>query len=403
MITAIPNQPVNFSGSLLAGCVCDPLVPATVIDPANDSLIFQTLIDLCPEQTNEIDPDFTAANWDPRFWTLGVGSACAINTAGAMLLETSFVPTPGTSYMLRFTRVETTGTATWYLGGSTGTLGIAGTTTTNGYTFVVDADAVNGLQIVLDNALSSICIGLIEIYELTRDIVVELIPEGGGPALMSWTPILDPDAFQFVGQFMIFDAAITDAEGCFTVRVTETCNAIETVLESQTFISTDDDCTLKLRACGQVSGFYDYPFEIRLSAKLTHPTTEYEVSEQRRSNGTTVRNYVDARLSMEFRVGLQSEFVHPFLAMLPLFPSVYIGQQQFTFDAEGYAPGYSDVFDGTGTVIMTVRPTTEKRRYVACDDVNKGCPPPPNYWVQWTGPNDDLILTEDGYAIQIIP
>jgi hypothetical protein len=106
---------------------------------------------------------------------------------------------------------------------------------------------------------------------------------------------------------------------------------------------------------------------MRLNASLTHPTYAYEVTGQRRSNGRTINNYVDRQRKMELRVGLQSEWVHPFLAAIPVFSHFYVGQEEFVVDAEEYAPLYGDVFEGTGGIVLNLTPKEELFRRVQCE------------------------------------
>ena len=63
MIYAIPNQPVNMSRSLMAGCACDPLVPPTLFDPSQDRLRFQFLMDPCPGASLLDDINFRTSDW----------------------------------------------------------------------------------------------------------------------------------------------------------------------------------------------------------------------------------------------------------------------------------------------------------------------------------------------------
>ncbi len=401
MIRAIPNQPVNFVGSVLKGCRCDELTPATLIAPSVDHLRFQTLIDICPSQTNLIDePYFVGSDWRSTFWTREPGRACSTGPQWATLREENFNPIPGHSYMLRISRVEMVNVMTWQMGGVSGIMGTPDAPSTNTYTFIVNAVSTAGLTFTLsDGHPTTVCMSFVEVYELERDILVEVVSKAGD-TLLSWTPDLDPEAFTFTGTHMLFDADIEGVEGCFFVRITENCVFVETVLVSQEFIAVGDtSCTVLVRACGPAVNFEDAPLEMRLNAKLVRPVWNYTVSEQRRSNGAIVRNYADRQTLYELRIGLQSEFVHPFISAIPLFPHFFIEQDEYVANVEGYEPGYADVFDGTGGIILKVRPKQELARYVACAEETAPCPPPPNYLVQGVGPNDDLILTQDGDAI----
>lgn len=400
VITAIPNQPINFTGSLLDGCLCGDIEPPLLFDLDEDRLIFHLGYQVCAGGANLIDnPDFVGANWTTKGlgWTISAGRACGGGVALASIGDSSFTPVPGTLYVITVDVGTITGTASFSVGGFTAPITSAGPVT---YSFT--AVSVAQFVLVLPTADDYICLRSVSVYEATTDIVVDIL-DSMGSVVGSFDPAGDPDNFIFDGTRLVFDATLggLDLSGCFTVRVTETCGTDETILTSQQLTTASVPCSVKLRACAgmEALGFANYPLEIRLDAKLVKPVWEYDVSDERRSNGRNLRHYADSQRRMEFRVGLQSEFVHPFLAVLPLFPHVYIGQDEYSFDAEEYAPLYGDVFDGTGGVVMTVRPKQELLRVVLCGPEPDGCPPPPNLWVQGTGPNNDLILTEDGRAV----
>lgn len=403
MIYAIPNQPVNMSGSLMAGCVCDELVPPTLFDPSQDTLRFQFLMDVCAGTPNLItDPDFRLDEWVAAGATIGNGRACMVGIAGGVIENMQFFPTVGVSYVLNFTVTNIRDVVNWSFGGQTGQIGSPGVTEERPqtYTIVVTATGTGAVSFQLPWNRSSICIAFVSVQEQTRDIVVDIMQ--GGASVLAFDPVSDPDAFTFSGRHVIFEGEIPDVTGCFSVKVTETCNEVDTVLESQQFVTTTDDCNILIRACGggyDMLGMLRPTLEMRINAKLVHATWEATVSEEIRSNGRRVRNYGDSRRAMELRVGLQSEYAHPFLSLLPILPSFLIGQTEYIAAGDAWEPQYGDVFDGTAAITLTVYPKEELRRVVICADEPLPCPPPPNYLVQGTGPNDDLIITELGEAI----
>ena len=407
MITGIPNQPLSFVPSLLQGCACDPLVPQLLIHPEEDNIIFQLGIDLCPGAESEIDnTDFQGANWKGGLgWTLFPGRACGTGIAGASLQDDSFSPEVDKWYTITFIVESVTDTVSWSIGGTSGTFGTTGTTT-NGFTFTTtfQASSTAPLMITLDTANSSICLNMIAAYEANRDLTVEII-DAEGSVYTSFDTTADAEYFTFEDTIVGVNIPMSDVgiDGCFTVKVRNECGANDIVLESQQLRTTTDECTLKIRACNDSFslGFLPTPLEIRVEGKVTHPTWEYEVSGERMSNGRQVNSYVDRQRSMELRIGLQSEYVHPFLSALPVFSHFYVGQTEYVFDGEPYEPGYADVFDGTGTVIMKIRPKQEIFRRVACAEESSGCVPPPNLWVQGTGPNENYILTQAGQTIEL--
>jgi hypothetical protein len=66
--------------------------------------------------------------------------------------------------------------------------------------------------------------------------------------------------------------------------------------------------------------------------------------------------------------------LHPFLSTLCMFDHVYIGNNEYSFDAEEYTPEYGPQ-SATGGVGFTVRPKQELLRKVVCEPVGAGCDP----------------------------
>ncbi len=408
MITAIPNQPINFGDSLLDGCLCDSIIPPLLIHSEDDNIIFQLGIDQCPNAESIIDnTDFQGVNWKGGLgWTLFPGRACGAAQALGTLQDDSFSPTVGEWYVITFVVESVRDTVSWSIGGTSGTFGSTGTNTgmfTQTLTF--QATSTAELVITLDTSDSAICLNMVAAYQANRDLTVDFISEGGD-VLATFDTDVDPQYFTFQDTNVIVNIPMSETgiEECFTIRVTNKCSTDELTLTSQTIKAVSDtDCTLKVRVCNDAFslGLLPEPLEMRLSAKLVHPKWEYEASGERRSNGRIYNHYVDRQRSMELRIGLQSEWVHPFLAAIPLFGHFYIGQQEFVMDTEPYEPDYADVFDGTASIIRVVRPKQELARKVSCAEELSGCVPPPNLWVQGTGPNEDYIITQANQTIAL--
>lgn len=402
MIYAIPNQPVNMSGSLMAGCACDPLVPPTLFDPSQDRLRFQFLMDPCPGASLLDDINFQTSDWVAAGSVVSPGRLCAIGVAGAVAENTQFIPVIGNNYILQFTTSRVYGVFSWSVGGVSGTIGAAGVDTNvqQLWTFPFTATSTAPVSFGAATDSDGFCLTLVEVFEQTREVIVEVLE--GGVVVEDFTPDANAEAFTFSGRHVIFDSDLEEVSSCFTVRVTETCGEVDTVLTSQEFIVTNDDCTLSLRVCGggyDILGMVDPLVEMRVAGKLTHAAWEAVVSDERRSNGRLMRHYGDSQRRMELRIGFQSEYAHPFLSLLPILPSFFIGQQEYVAAGDAYEPAYGDVFDGTGGIVLTVFPKEELRRVVMCGPEPDPCPPPPNYLCQTTGPNDDLIVTQQGEAI----
>lgn len=405
MISAIPNQPINFGPSLLDGCLCGDIEPPLLFDPDSDTLRFQVGVQTCPNAQSFIDnTDFQGVNWKAGLaWVLGPGIACGQGIAGASLEDSGFSPTPGEVYVLVFNVTSVTGTVSWSFGGASGVFGPQ--TTPSVHEFTITATNSGGLVVTLDTDESAICFEMIAAYPANRDLTVEIM--SGGDVVAEFNTEDDAGSFAFYDGIIAANIALGGEEeipSCFTVRVTNECGNLVTVLESQTLaVVSPGSCTLMLRACNdsEALGFAPEPLEMRVQATLTRPRWGYEVSQERRSNGRIMRHYADRSTAMELRIEMQSEWVHPFLSMLPVFGHVYVGQREVVVDPDGYEPLYGDVFDGTGGIVLTVRPKQELSRRVICDAEGPGCPKPPNLWVQWTGPNNDLIITQQNQAIEL--
>lgn len=404
MIAAIPNQPVNFGPSALAGCLCGDMEPPLLFDPEADTLRFQVSAPVCPNAESLIaNPDFQGVNWKAGIaWVLGPGIACGQGLAGARLEDSGFSPVPGETYVLVFSITSVTGTVSWQFGGASGIFGPQASPSVHEIT--VTATNAGALVVTLDSDESAICFEMIAAYAANRDLTVEIV--SGGDVVAEFTTEDDPDSFTFHDGIIAASLSLSGIglTGCFTVRLTNACADIVTVLESQTIAAVEPgSCTLLIRACNDSTAFglAPEPLEMRLQASLSRPRWGYDVSEERRSNGRIMRHYADRSATMELRIEMQSQWAHPFLAMLPVFSHVYVGRREVVVDADGYEPLYGDVFDGTGGIVLTVRPKQELARRVLCDAEGPGCSPPPNLLVQWTGPNNDLIITQQNEAIEL--
>jgi hypothetical protein len=135
--------------------------------------------------------------------------------------------------------------------------------------------------------------------------------------------------------------------------------------------------------------------QIRVPADLKRPKFSYEFGQEKTSKGRLNRYYAERTRTMELRIGRVGEFTHNFLSTLPLWDHVYIGQDPWVITSESYEPDYADVYAATGGVILEVQPYEEDAKKVRCDEDDGGCSPPPNYWVQGTGPNEDYIIQEE--------
>ena len=101
-------------------------------------------------------------------------------------------------------------------------------------------------------------------------------------------------------------------------------------------------------------------------------------------------------MKYDLLIDLQSEHTLPFIAALPMFDHVYIGQTEYIVDTEQVEPEYDDIFDGTGQVSMTVRPKQQLLRNVMCGPELGGCVPKPTQLGTQVGIDGDVLLQTGG-------
>lgn len=400
-IQALPYQPVNLTESALQGCYCDPLTPATLIG-ADDTFEFVIRVFSCADAAQLI----TNTNFDTEAWkgnrgfVMQPGSACcSTNNAGARLAENSFTPIPGETYELRFTISDIQGSVTVVFGGLSLTISEAGQ-----YSYTFTATSTQKFLLTLVDDISLVCVDSVLVFEGNKTIAVTFKDARTGAELYAVDATDDPSMFTYLGDSVIVSVPMGDTgiDGCFYVEVDD-CDDT-TPLRSQDFqVIVDTSCTLLLSGCNDYDALglpQEFTPRLRVLGKLVRPSWEYEVSEERRSNGRWVRHYADRQTRYELRIDLQNSDTLDFVATLPVFHHFYVGQAEYSIDPEAIEPTYQDVFDSTGGVIMSVRPKQQLVRNVRCQEENTaGCPPPPNYLVQGTGPNVDYILTQNGERI----
>jgi hypothetical protein len=189
---------------------------------------------------------------------------------------------------------------------------------------------------------------------------------------------------------------IADLQGCYTFELTDGCD--DTTLISGCLNIGNHECTMLVTACSstEVMGFRDgFTPTMRVCADIIRPRFKYEFGEERLSNGLMNRYYADRQRTMELRIGRLGEFGHEFISTLPLWDHVYFGAEAYVVTSDSYEPDYGDVYSAHGSVVLNVTPYQEKATKVRCVEDSGGCAPPPNYWVQGTGPNEDYILQEE--------
>lgn len=413
MIAGIPNQPLAFLPTLLQGCLCADPQECLLVDET-DTLSTQLVYEPCLSAQLLASPDFDdASQWAGHSWTVAPGNACITGVAPwTDLTELSFAPTIGVTYLIRVRansivgpligsgiRIEFAGALQRLLQGAfTEQQWIVTATSTQPVIFASEDDG-------------SGCIEQVEVYDITPLLLIELVDDTD-------TVIADLSYAEAPSQFVFDQDRVTmtfdvddllapsgyppTLDGCYTLRITDACD--NTQLTSQCLrIDEYTSCTIQVKACnaGDGVGFIgDFEPIMRVYAKLTRPSYEYEVAEERWSNGRINRYFADRRRTMELRVDGLGEKGHEFWSTLPLWDHVYIGPDAYVVKAEKYQPVYADVWEARGGILMTVEPYEELARKVRCAEDSGGCAPPPNYLVQGTGPNEDYVLqSTDGSRI----
>jgi hypothetical protein len=395
ILSPIPNQPVNLVDSSLQGCLCDPLVPTTLIGQ-DDRITFAFNRYGCPGQESLVNQSFTE---DWRFGDnaqLAEDGVCLFNGLNnTAIIATNFTAIPGYDYRLRIGFQFVTGSIVINCGGWATIVSAAGF-----YDFVFTAINTQTLIIATLGTTSSCCVfGGLQLERDTNDLTVTFRDQAGDE-ISSFNLLDDPEYFQFDGEQVIFgiDVLAADLTGCFRIEVTD---CVESILESDQLFQVirDTTCTLMLSACNDYASLgFPAAFrpQMRVAAKLVRPTWEYEVSEERRSNGRHLRHYIDRQVKYDLLIDLQSEHTLPFIATLPMFDHVYIGQTEYVVDTEQVEPEYDDIFDGTGQVRMTVRPKQQLLRNVMCGPELGGCVPKPTQLGTQVGIDGDVLLQTGG-------
>jgi len=389
-LIAIPNQPVNLVGSNIKGCVCDPLVPMTLIGAEDDlKVVFKAYA--CRLEENLIDNPFFFTGWRlGGTWQLAEDGACASATEFQSFLTYLFAfPSVGFRYELRIFFTYVDGTIRVQCGGWNTEITQAGM-----YVWTFEATNTTGLSIVaLENSACCVSSG-IQWYGANNTFIVNCYDQQGN-LVFNTDYTNDPSFFLLEEEYVTLTMPINASvlSGCFRLEI-EDC---DNILRSQQYfqIIENTDCTLLVSACNDYDSL-DFPAsfraELRVQGKVVRPKWEYDVSEERRSNGRHLRHYVDRQTKYDLFIDLQNEYAMPFVAALPVFDHVYIDQTEYIVDADEFEPIYDDVFDGTGGVQMTIRPKQELFRNVMCAEEGPGCTPKPIQLGQLQRSDLDVLL-----------
>lgn len=404
MITAIPNQPINF-GEPLVSTRCDEReIPLEVSEA--DELVFQFMQDKCGNATQLIpSPDFREGWLTGGVWNTTRGACAENGQAGAAIQNDDWTPTVGELYQVEFTITSIGGSGiTVSVGGYTQTVTAPGT-----HSFTFAASDTSPLAFELIDDTSSVCIDTAEVYGgndgLT--ITVESVNEGECEELWSVNIQDEPQYFTLTGQHVTVIIPVEDIElegaRCFRICIAEGCSYLYQPVKlcSQT-IKLTDECkgTLSMRVCNDSDqmGFVAGRFNFRLRASLVKPRWEYDMEEERWSNGYINRHFIDRQRVMDLMVQSVDGALHPFLSAVTMFDHFYIGEQEYSVDAENYEPEYGDALMSNGGIVLAVRPKQELLRKVLCVPVGEGCNPANDPICN----TPNVTITQDGNYIDVV-
>jgi len=364
----IPNQPLNFlPGMVIADCP-DKCVP--LLFKEGDALIFQILQTVCPGTEGLVtNPDFLSGWTQSGGWVISQGDTCGGNQFGGTLQNVGFVPVVGTTYTVQIEVTSISGAGVLVsIGGYEWPIADVGT-----HTFTFTASDVSGFRIILVNEGSAACLSSAQVFPGNTSITVDVVQ--GETTVESFNPEDNPEYFQYIGEHVVFIAPVPDGldEGEFHVEISDDCTE---AMCSQPMMLDECKQTILMRVCNdyEAMGFKPVRFDVRLASSLTRPRYEYEVAEQRLSNGFIDRHYIDRQRVMSLSIERQDDRLHPFISAMPMFDHFYIGADEYSIDADGYEPEYGEE-TSVGAVLFNVRPKQELLRKVLCDEVGEGCDP----------------------------
>lgn len=390
MITAIPNQPIDFTSLPIEGCCTDEQPMSHIGD--TDFATFQVLAKGC-EGTTYVHTGVGAGITLNGFgWATTIDGCLRYNDgdSDASMVVNDWTPTIGDTYHITLYITELYGTAVLTVGGNTVSITKVGTieititaTTTDPLTITVTDDKVE----------LTLCDLTVEeqTHLYTLFVNETTYAYGDYPAYFG----IDQDNGTVTVNFPMSQSGLNVGE-CVTFGLRDDCD--NTLLTSQPFEVVDaDDCHyLPVRGCndGNAMGFFgSFVPRTRVPAMLGWPKWEYEVTRERDENGNIRLVYGDRRMKWTLRVGEVNYSDHAFLSLAPLFHHFYIGDREVAVDADDYEPIYGDVRTHMGGVDRTVRPKVELVRNVLCEAEGEGCSPLTD--PQCPEPHVNIVLEDD--------
>jgi hypothetical protein len=399
-IFPIPNQPINFTDPVILAA-CPDQEPPVLMAPG-DPIVFQFLQQRCEGVEQFLEPIGPSEWIDNPGWTLGAGfAALVVGNGGEYIEESAWEAIIGEVYDVEVVVDSIAGDGFLInVGGTQTAVFTPGT-----HRFTVEAELATYARATAIGDNSAGVISSFKVYEANRDFSVAVVV--GGTDVDVYNPTEDPEMFIYSGQHVTFNKNFTeDVEGCFRFELRDGCAYGSPVYCSQEFKVVDCKEGLLVRTCNDSTamGFVAGYFQARIPASLVRPTWEFEVSEERLSNGQLNRHFIERQAVYQLSIEIVGAKLHPWLAALAMFDHLYIAGTEWSADADGYAPGYGDQ-TGNGGVAITVRDPKTVLRRVRCEDIGEGCDPAndpicnsANADVALVVADGDIILRVDVYG-----
>jgi hypothetical protein len=369
-LTTIPNQPINLTDPVIL-VECPDIDPPMLIADG-DPIVFQFLQERCEgaEQfLSEIDP----SDWiDNPGWTIGTGFASLVVGNGGQYIEESlWTATLAEVYEVEITLSSVAGEGFFVqVGGTQVLVNTPGTTR-----FTISAAIATFTRVVAVGDTSAGTITSFKVYEANRDFTVAIVQ--AGVDFEVYSPIDDPEMFVYRGQHVTFNKFFNEGlGGCFYIELRDYCTGYPIEYCSRQFKVVECREGLVIRTCNDTDamGFVAGFFQARLPASLMRPSWEYEVSEERLSNGVQNRHFIERQAVYQLGIEIVGAMLHQWLAALPMFDHLYIGDTEWSVDPDGYSPAY-DAQTGNASALVTVRDPNSTLRRVRCEDIGAGCDP----------------------------
>jgi hypothetical protein len=400
-LTTIPNQPINLTDPVILTDCPDKDPPMLIAE--GDPIVFQFLQERCEGAEQYLEP-ISPSDWiDNPGWTLGAGFASLVVGNGGQYIEESlWTATLGEVYDVEIEVAAVSGGGFFVqVGGTQRAIFTPGT-----HRFTISAAIATFTLVVAVADTSAGTIISLKVYEANRDFTVAITQ--GETDVEVYNPINDPEMFVYNGQHVTFNKFFTeDITGCFNIELRDNCTGYPLTYCSQPFKVVECREGLVVRTCNDddAMGFVAGYFQARLLASLVRPSWDFEVSEERLSNGVLNRHFVERQAVYQLSIEIVGASLHQWLAALPMFDHLYIGQTEWSADADGYAPAYGDAQTGNAGALVTVRDPNTVLRRVRCEDIGAGCNPkndpicnPANADVAIVVSEGQLVLRVDVYS-----